>query len=632
MCGIFGYAAGRISSAERMKKCLDALYHRGPDQSGAYTDIETDLQLYLGHRRLSILDLSEAGQQPFVTPDRKVAIAVNGEIYNHRELRPELEKKGAAFRSDSDSEVLLWGFYFEGEAFFLKLRGMYAAAIWDRRYGSPRLLLLRDRLGIKPLHYHCNPDGIAFASELKALYHLPGITRQIDDQALDHYLTLRYIPSPMTVFKNIRKVSPGEYVVFEKGRCRQETYWQISVPAKKFRGSPDDAAEELDCLLNQAVREQLMGNVPLGAFLSGGIDSSLICAIAQKQLGSRKLKTFTIGFEEEKVDESRFAQDIASFLGTDHTCRIMSRQDLLDTLPGMADLFDEPYGDDSALPTLLLSRIAAEEVTIALSGDGGDELFFGYNNLAANLNMAGFYSRTPRFLRENCGHILQKIFGEKLPGRIGRAISLEGVDQLYTRTSGFFSNHLLTQLCGRTLSGNPSAIYRQYQKLKDQHIPEKYVTPFLDMALYLPDDVCCKVDRTSMACSLEVRPPLLDHRIVEFANSLPFHYKFDPGNGGKLVLKKVLEKYIPATLWNRPKCGFSAPVKQWMRKEIQDCVHHLLSPEKMQQQWGFNPEFIRTLQQDSPAQTYQKEVLLWILFCLENWYQTDCLKYSISNR
>lgn len=630
MCGIFGNLSTVASPVESMKKCLDTLTHRGPDQCGYYADNETEWKLFLGHRRLSIVDLSDAGRQPFITPDRKVAVAVNGEIYNHRELREELKSKGTVFRSESDSEVLLWGFYHEGEKFFLKLRGMYAAAIWDRRKQEPRLLLLRDRMGIKPLHYQLTRSGIAFASELKALYAIPGAESKINTIAIDHYLTLRYIPSPLTIFENIYKVSPGTYTVFEKGVCRNETYWQISVPEKKYKGSLNDAAEELDFMLNQSVKEQLMGNVPLGAFLSGGIDSSLICAIAQKQMGANTLQTFTIGFDRKQNDESSFAEKTAAFLGTEHTSRIMSSKDLFSILPELSSLHDEPFADDSALPSYLLSSLAAEKVTVALSGDGGDELFFGYTNISNNWNIAGLYEKCPALLRKTSGNILQNIFGESLIGKIGRTISFDSMAQIYARSSGFFCNHLLENLCGHQLNKNTSVLHKTCSFFEKQHIPARYITPFMDMALYLPDDVCCKVDRASMAHSLEVRPPMLDHRIVEFANSLPFNYKYDPKSGGKIILKKVLEKYIPRNLWDRPKMGFSAPVNSWMDNELQKQCDMILSPQNIRKSWNFNSETLSALHTQL-SKTYNSKFLLWLIFCLENWRMNMKLPHKKSN-
>ncbi len=621
MCGIFGYAGRNIPDEDKMKTALDTLRHRGPDQEGIFSDTETDWKLWMGHRRLSILDLSEAGRQPFVTPDRRVTVAVNGEIYNYRELREELEKQGAHFRSNSDSEVLLWGFCFNGESFFRRLRGMYAAAVWDRRNSSPRLLLLRDRMGIKPLYYHLRAETLVFASELKAITALPECREKTDPVALDHYLLLRYIPSPLTIYKNTFKVSPGQYAVFENGKCRTETYWKIRIPETKFSGTPEDAADELDRLLNEAVREELMSDVPLGAFLSGGIDSSLICAIAQRHLSAGKLKTFTIGFETKQEDESRHAAKIAEYLGVDHTCEIMTEKDLFAILPRLPDIYDEPYGDDSAMPTYLLSAVARKQVTTALSGDGGDELFFGYNNLSVLWKFAWIDEYVPRLLRRCGGKILEKLFGTGcLPGRCGAVVSYDRFDDMYGMISGIYSWLRFEHLTGRRFDSAHSVLRRTLKEFEKQ-VPSRYLAPFLDMALYLPDDICCKVDRASMAHSLEVRPPLLDHRIVEFAISLPFSYQYDRRHGGKRILKKVLERYIPRTLWDRPKQGFSTPLGDWFRTALKDSSRQLLTPETIHREWNFNPEFIRKLLEDHWLERRNNQYFLWLLYVLAVWQQ-----------
>ena len=618
MCGIFGFAGRELPDENILRTALDSLTHRGPDQSGVYTDRETELKLWLGHRRLSILDLSEAGRQPFVTPDRKVAAAVNGEIYNYRELRSDLEKCGAQFRSDSDSEVLLWGFYYEGEKFFARLRGMYAAAVWDRRTETSRVLLLRDRLGVKPMYYHWSGTTLIFGSELKAVTAVPGWEKTVCPAALDHFLALRYIPSPLTVYEDTFKVAPGQYVVFENGVCRAETYWKIEVPERKFAGSFEDAADELDRLLNEAVNEQLMADVPLGAFLSGGIDSSLICAVAQRHLNGRKLKTFTIGFESAQEDESPHARKIAEYLGTEHSCDIMTEKELFGILPRLPGMYDEPYADDSALPMYMLSAAARKQVTCVLSGDGGDELFFGYNSLASLWKFARLQKLLPRSVRRIAGGMLAGLFGQSFPGRCGRELQFDRMDEPYSCRTGIFAGPRFEQLTGRKFDYAHSVLRKVLLELESA-VPPEYLAPFLDMALYLSDDVCCKVDRASIAHSLEVRPPLLDHRIVEFANTLPFDYKYDPAHGGKRLLKKVLERYVPRELWDRPKQGFVTPVRDWFRKELRADAVRLLDPEKLHDEWGFRPETVRRLLEDHLQGKKDNRYYLWTLYCLEKW-------------
>lgn len=603
---------------EVLQRTLNTLTHRGPDQSGVYTDTGTNLKLWLGHRRLSILDLSEAGRQPFVTPDRKVAAAVNGEIYNYRELRTGLEKRGAQFRSDSDSEVLLWGFYFEGETFFAKLRGMYAAAIWDRRTDTPRVLLLRDRLGIKPMYYHCSRNRLIFGSELKAISAVPGWARSVSRTALEHFLVLNYIPSPLAIYEDTFKVAPGQYVVFENGVCRAETYWRITVPERNFSGTFEDAADELDRLINEAVKEQLMSDVPLGAFLSGGIDSSLICAVAQRHLGGCRLKTFTIGFESKQKDESGHARKIADYLGTDHTCKIMNGRDLFDIIQKLTGMYDEPYADDSALPTYLLSGLARTQVTVALSGDGGDELFYGYNNIKSLRKFAWLDTHVPLWIRQFGGGLLSYLFARSFIGRWGRTAVFSGMDEAYSIVSGVFSGHRFGVLTGRPFDYEHSLLRRRLQDWEGR-VKSEFVAPYLDMALYLPDDICCKVDRASMAHSLEARPPLLDHRITEFAFSLPDNYKFTESAGGKRVLKEVLSRYIPRELWDRPKQGFSTPVGKWLKGELKEELCDLLSGPGIQEEGLFRPEFIQQILKAHFDGTEDNGIFLWLLFCWEKW-------------
>lgn len=623
MCGVFGYVGRELPDEKILENALDLLSHRGPDQAGIYVDKNEELKLFLGHRRLSILDLSEAGKQPFVTPDGKVAVSVNGEIYNYRELKADLQKKGAVFYSDSDSEVLLWGFYFEGESFFRKMRGMYAAAIWDKRQNSPRLILLRDRLGIKGLYYYWKEEKIIFASELKSIVALPSVQKKISWNAIDHYLVFRYIPSPLSVYEDIYKLSPGQYAVFEEGKCSLNTYWKISVPDEKFSGTVEDAVDELDRLINDAVCEQLVSDVPLGAFLSGGIDSSLICAVAQKYTGTKKLRTFTIGFETAEEDESKYAKEIADYLGTDHTCEVMNKQQLFQILPKLPSLYDEPYADDSAMPTYMLSGVAKKYVTTVLSGDGGDELFFGYNNMPLLWKMGLMDDLLPRFIRKNCGKILHKIFKDGYFGKRGYAVSFDRMDEAYSMISGVFSCKRFKELTGRTFDMSSSP-FRQKVKDFEKTVSARYMAPFLDMALYMPDDILCKVDRASMAHALEVRPPLLDHRIVEFANSLPVEYKYNRKEGGKIVLKKVLERYIPRHLWERPKQGFGTPVDSWFRKELKEDSARLLHPGKLRNEWGFFPEYVHKILQEHWDNKMDNRYLLWCLYELSIWRENNC--------
>jgi asparagine synthase (glutamine-hydrolysing) len=618
MCGIFGYTGKSIPSDEPLKKALNLLSHRGPDDYGIHTDYETGQKLWMGHRRLSIIDLSKAGRQPFVTPDNKVAVSVNGEIYNHTGLRTQLEAKGAVFKSQSDSEVLLWGFYYEGEAFFNKLRGMFAAAIWDRkRPGSPRLLLVRDRMGIKPLYYYHKNNAMFFASELKALASLKSFPRKISFAALEQYLVFGYIPAPATIYTDTYKLSPGEYVVFQNGTCKKNTFWQIKVPRDKFSGSEREAEKELEKMLYDSVSERLMSDVPIGAFLSGGIDSSIVCAIAQKIM-DKPLKTFTIGFESSAHDESGKAEEIAKYLGTDHSTTVMGRKEILNVLPDLTRIYDEPFMDISIFPTILLSEITRKQVTVALSGDGGDELFFGYNSFPAHRKISKV-NILPKLIRKTTGNLIQILGGAKTRfGMLGKALSFDKFDEAYLMEAGIFHRLYFKQLTGHDFQMDKTKLRDVYKRFSNT-VPDSEICPYLDMSLYLPDDILCKIDRAAMACALEVRVPILDHRIVEFACSLPAAMKYSPRKGGKIILKNILAKHIPEKLWNRKKQGFSPPIGDWLKKELKELMRDYLSPEKIRQEGLFSESFIFEKMKDHLSGKKNNQDFLWNLLHWEMW-------------
>ncbi|MBI4615964.1 MAG: asparagine synthase (glutamine-hydrolyzing) [Planctomycetes bacterium] len=617
MCGIFGHAGTRERPAAELVACRDTLAHRGPDDAGAWIVSSGDWTAWLGHRRLSILDLSSAGRQPFVSPDGRVAVAANGEFYNWRELRREQEMRGARFSSNSDSEVLLWGFLQEGTAFFARLIGIFAAAVVDAREAGqpPRIYLVRDPAGVKPLYWWSAAGEFAFASELKALAALPGFSRKIDRGALDHYLVLGYVPAPLSIYEGCWKLPAGSFLEWRGGEARVEVYWRPDPrETGTFQGSEAEALEELESMLAAAIEAERMSDVPLGAFLSGGIDSSTVCALAQGRMSDR-LRTFTIGFDFAAYDESAGARRVAEYLGTEHTSVTMTERDLLAIVPRTPALFDEPFADPSALPTYLLSKITRSSVLVALSGDGGDELFFGYTRYPKNLRLA-LADRIPAPLRRAAGGLLAALFGHTFPGKAGKALAYDGFDEAMLLHAGIFHRAYFDRLTGRPFRLAGSPLRERYRALES--LPRAMRGPLLDLSFYLPEDVLTKVDRASMAHALEVRVPLLERPLVEFANRLPLSFKYR-GGVQKYLLKKILSKHVPRELWDRPKQGFGIPLDRWFLGELQGLVDEFLSPDRLRRDGVFSPEYVAELRKEHEAEAKDNQYYLWTLLVFQMW-------------
>jgi len=568
MCGIAGfYQSGERYNLHDLQAMTDAIAHRGPDASGHYLQ----QKIGLGHRRLSIIDLSEAANQPMLSADGSLRIVYNGEIYNFREIAAEL---GIQFRTGSDTEVLLEAYRVWGKAFVHKLNGMFAFAIWNEQDQS--LFLCRDRLGIKPLYYWLDGENLAFASELKALLPLQkNRPFTLNTQAVRNYLLLGYIPEPMSIYTEIRKLPSGSYAFIRHGRLEVESYWQ---PEEKVQNAilSDElqAKEQLRKLINSSVRYRMVSDVPFGTFLSGGIDSSLVTAIAQHQ-SETPINTFSIGFHDAKHNEAEFARKIASYLGTHHHEFTVTEQDALELIDQMVDAYDEPYADSSAIPTMLVSKLARKHVTMTLSGDGGDELFLGYGAYQWARRLANPFVRAFRAPIHN-------LLAQSKDNRYRRAALLFAKTEpamlpahIFSQEQYFFSEAGIQQIFTHADQTSP-------------FLPEVFVLPrrlraderqaLFDIRYYLKDDLLTKVDRATMLYSLEARVPLLDYRIVEFALNL------DPGlksrNGvAKYLLKQVLYDYVPESFFNRPKWGFSIPLDKWLRKELFYLIEQYCSKE-----------------------------------------------------
>lgn len=621
MCGICGIVTrepNQIESADLHRMCY-TLTHRGPDDEGYYIDSDAGLAM----RRLSIIDLV-TGQQPVSNEDGSIWLIFNGEIYNYRQLRTDLLKKGHIFTTESDSEVIIHAYEAYGDHFLEHLNGMFAFAIWDR--SRCRLLLARDRLGIKPLYYWATDEQIIFGSELKALLAHPTVPRQIDPIALDHFLTLEYIPSPRTIFQDIAKLAPATYLVWEKGRSHTFTYWHIPtnlpIPISK-----DDCAERLNELIDDAVRLQLVSDVPLGAFLSGGIDSSTIVA-AMSQAATKQIRTFSIGFADTTYNELPYARAVAVHFGTHHEEAIL-QPDIADLAEKLIGHLDEPIADFSILPTYLVSQLAREHVTVALSGDGGDELFGGYDSYVAQ-SAARFYNYLPTGLRQR---VLPPLL-DRLPpqpakkGFINKAKRFVEGGSLppalqHTRWMFFLNeadkNQLYQPALRERVNGHSASLllsHFQQAASRESLAQQQYV----DVKTYLADNILTKVDRMSMAVSLEARVPLLDHRIVEFALNLPSHLKLYRGRT-KVILRQAMSGRLPPTVLNKPKQGFSIPLKHWLRSSLRPMMTDLLAPDCIRQRNYFYPQTIQRWVTEHLNGQVNHSHRLWALMLFELWQQ-----------
>ena len=600
MCGICGMLLfGERPEPEILRAMTDSLAHRGPDDGDVWTDPKAGIGL--GHRRLSILDLSPQGRQPMHSSDGRYVIAYNGEVYNFRELRTELEGFGHAFRGGSDTEVLLaailqWGL----EKAVPRLVGMFAFALWDRL--ERKLFLVRDRLGIKPLYYGRVENGLVFGSELKALRACPAFDSEIDRNALALYFRHNYVPAPWTIYRAARKLEPGCILCLgpKENEPTITSYWSaLEVwnrgAGQPFAGSMKEAEDELEERLSEAVRSRMIADVPLGAMLSGGIDSSIVVALMQKH-SARPIKTFSIGFHEEAYNEAEHAKAVAAHLGTDHTELYITPRDMLDVIPNIPGCWDEPFADSSQIPTYLVSRLTCEHVTVALSGDGGDELFAGYQRYFW-MDRWSMVERIPLWLRQLLTPAIKAV-----PWRFYGAFGALGykirwrLNMLSTREFRDFYRYFMghNQHPTDLVPGSHEPISPMTASY-DMHFGDRFrQMTFLDTKAYLPDDILTKTDRASMAHALELRVPILDHRVVEFAATLPIDYKVRDGMG-KQVLRNLLYRHVPRELVDRPKMGFGVPMLQWLQNDLHDWCHDLLTPHRIADQGYLNAASVAQL-------------------------------------
>jgi asparagine synthase (glutamine-hydrolysing) len=613
MCGIAGFAGRHHSPdiAGEVRAMCDVIVHRGPDEAGYLTREEHGLAL--GMRRLSIIDLG-GGSQPIGNEDGSIQVVFNGEIYNYRELRADLQRRGHRFATHTDTEVLVHLYEERGDALVHALRGMFAFALWDGR--RQRLLIARDRLGKKPLYYWADSrGGVAFGSELKALVALHDLPREIDPAAIADYLALGYIPEPASVYAGVNKLLPGHMLTWTPAAgVRTERYWS-PLDAAPVQMPVEEAVLEIRRLLSEAVRYRLVADVPLGAFLSGGLDSSAVVAEMSRQM-DRPVRTFSIGFEEEAFNEAPAAAAVARALGTEHT-ELIVRPDVEALFEDVALSFDEPFADSSAIPTLLVSRLAAEHVKVVLSGDGGDELFGGYTRYH-DLTVRGGALPGPvrRLLRRSAERLPHGVYGrnrilEYSRNRQGRYAGMVA-HALAVREGGVARTHV--ERAGRPLD---TLLDRWFTML--QNGDEASRAMMVDVLSYLPGDILAKVDRMSMAASIEARVPLLDHHMVEFAVGLPSMLKIRGGTG-KWIFREAVRGLVPELVFDKPKQGFGVPLEPWLRGPLRHHVDGLLQPGTHLHEWA-DPGAVHRVVDEHAAGRRDHSPLLWKLISLQLWLE-----------
>ncbi|MCE2846996.1 MAG: asparagine synthase (glutamine-hydrolyzing) [Sphingobacteriales bacterium] len=624
MCGFAGFldyrGQGDLSLAESM---AESLFHRGPDDGGAEFIRCGETSVGLGFRRLAIIDLSAAGHQPMSDPTRMNWIMMNGEVYNYREIRQELERSGISFRSNSDTEVVLQAWLRWGPAALSRMIGMFAIAVLEPAKNT--LTLIRDRAGVKPLFYHVHPNGMLFGSELKAFHRHPSFAKSVNPEGLGLYFRYGNIPAPHTIFKDTFKVSPGEFIQFDlnSGKRSAQTYWNVldTVNQPLSDISYAEALQETTKLMESAFQYRMVADVPVGVFLSGGYDSTAVAALLS---GSGKpLNTYTIGFDDASFDESAYAEKVARHLGTQHLTVRCTLSDAKDIIPELPKIYDEPFGDSSAVPTTLVSRVARQHVTVALSADAGDELFAGYPRHARAGRFLKRREQLPSFLRTGLRQLVQlipqkqhSISSADRRSRLIQFLKAGGPVEAFDLLNQTFSRAEIAALIRNTthfLGGafEDDSLFNQKTELLNRVLATEYRT-------YLVDDILQKVDRASMSVSLEGREPFLDHRLAEWAMRLPVEFKLKDGVS-KRILKDIVHTRVPRELMERPKMGFGVPVKHWMAADLKGLLLDVMGDQALKRQDLVDPKLVRQLREDYLGGRLQDFERLWFVFTLLQW-------------
>ncbi len=617
ICGIVNFDRDEPVNREALFRMTDILAHRGPDDEGYFVEGNVGL----GHRRLSIIDLS-GGKQPIFNEDGSIAIVFNGEVYNYAGLMSELTSQGHVFRTRSDTETIVHSYEEYGSQCVQKLRGMFTFAIWDRHQN--RLLLARDRLGVKPLYFYRDRKLFAFASEIKALLELPSITPEIDTEALDLYLSLRYVPGPRTMFKDIFKLQPGHILLLDKTGVQIQKYWDIPYPEQGRRTSEDYVAE-FEQLLEESVKMRLMSEVPLGVFLSGGLDSSSILAVMSKMTGGKKIKTFSVGYEggsaqEEESSEFPYARLAAKAFGAEHHEFRVSAQDFGDFISEMVWHLDEPLADPSCIPLYFISKLARNYITVVLSGEGADEILGGYAIYRKMLALDGIHrslSPLPNFLAPLLEHLT--------PGEARRSyMRMVGLplETRYRGVSRGFRPELKGQLLPDSLSEESQErlhdVFRPYFRHVQESAPLDQML-YVDTKVWLPDDILLKADKMTMANAQELRVPFLDHKLVEFAAAVPPKLKLH-GSSGKFLLRQAMREVLPEPILNRPKKGFPVPTEQWLRTRLKDLMHDVLLARDSACRRYLNPPVLEKLVLEHERGLANRDQEIWTLMVFEFWH------------
>jgi len=633
MCGIAGIVgtSHHPPKQELLKQMLSKIKHRGPDGEG----ISATPKYALGHRRLSIIDLSENGSQPMMSKSKRYDLVFNGEIYNFLKLKRELSNLGQTFTSTSDTEVLLAAFESWGvDKTLNKIKGMYAIGLWDNNDNS--FYLIRDRMGQKPLYYSLTNNRLIFSSELKSLTSYPDFKKDISKEALQLFFKYNYIPDPISIFEGTNKVKPGTYLRFSANLSDQEEvqFWDINKVSSNGLLNPinskEDSYKELENTLLEVIEEQMIADVPLGAFLSGGIDSSLITSLMQS-ISSRPVNTFSIGFEQREFNEAEYAKDVANHLGTNHTELYVTPKETLDVIPSISQMYCEPFSDSSQIPTFLVCKMAREHVTVSLSGDGGDELFGGYNRHFWIDKIWNKQSSMPKFSRLAASGLIQTLnakqwnsignllfagkkrsLGDKLH-QVSRILRLNDREEIYD----FLVSHCNIDqpiLSEPVLTKDPTAIFNTIEHAFTEKM-------FLqDQTTYLPGDILTKVDRAAMANSLETRIPFLDQRVVELSWRIPTEHKIT-GTTGKNPLRHILYKHVPQNLIDRPKAGFGIPLDNWLRHDLRDWSENLLSKDRILDTGLLNYSYIKSMWDNHINGNMNLQYKLWDILVFQSWYE-----------
>ncbi len=630
MCGIAGFIDLKGNSTnEILLSMTTSLAHRGPDGEGLYFKQENQGQVGLGHRRLSIIDLSSVASQPMTY--KHFQIVFNGEVYNYREIKAELIARGHSFITQSDTEVILHSYEEWGVSCVHRFIGMFALVIYDEE--KKQLIAFRDRPGIKPFYYYHSNGLFLFASELKAFHQHPSFTRELDNNAVAAFLQYGNVPTPHCIFKNAAKLKPGHYLLFDisKNSLEIHQYWNVYDYYNRPKISIDfaDALTETDKILKKAIEYRMVSDVPVGVFLSGGYDSTCVTALLQKDR-TEKIKTYTIGFENKDLDETPFARDVADHLGTEHTEYTCSEKEARNIVSILPYYYDEPFADSSAIPTTLVSRLARKEVTVALSADAGDELFGGYARYSFILNFRNRLTKIPK-PAARLGYWLMKAFPVHaipfLKKNIHFANRYERFSEILRdptlKTIYSFATQLFTHRELKDLLLNKFSLlsndYRSNALKKEYFDPLTYMMA-IDYQTYLLDDILQKVDRASMSIGLEAREPFLDHNVIEWASSLPVDFKYKDGQK-KFIIKELVHKYVPQQIMDRPKMGFAIPVKEWMKVNFKEIVHYYLGDEFLSPQGIFDKKAARRLLTGFYSADKVPAEKLWYLLMFQMWYE-----------